>query len=310
MIDLRQLKTLKAIEQFGSVSAAAEQLHLTQSALSHQLRELEQWLEAPVFVRKSKPPQFSLMGSRLLALADEVLPLMQAAERDIRKLQRGQSGRLNMAMECHSCFDWLMPALNEFRRHWPEVELDFQSGFQGDAQADVLDGQLDWVVTSNPSQLNGLEYLPLFHYESVLVLSVDHLLHQKPVINADDLSNQTLISYPVDDERLDIMKHFLLPAGVMPSQRRYTELTMMMVQLVASGRGVCALPAWAAAEFVAKQWVKTRALGETGVWCTLYAAVRAADAELPYVQELQHIIQEGCLRLPVGVRSILSTSTK
>lgn len=310
MIDLRQLKTLKAIDQFGSVSAAAEQLHLTQSALSHQLRELEQWLDAPVFVRKSKPPQFSLMGARLLALADEVLPLMQAAERDIRKLQRGQSGRLNMAMECHSCFDWLMPALNEFRRHWPEVELDFQSGFQGDAQADVLDGQLDWVVTSNPSQLNGLVYLPLFHYESVLVLSVDHPLHQKPVIYADDLSTETLISYPVDDDRLDMVKHFLLPAGVMPSQRRYTELTMMMVQLVASGRGVCALPAWAAAEFVTKQWVKTRPLGEAGVWCTLYAAVRAADAELPYVQELQRIIQEGCLRLPVGVKSILSTATK
>lgn len=310
MIDLRQLKTLKAIEQFGSVSAAAEQLHLTQSALSHQLRELEEWLEAPVFVRKSKPPQFSLMGARLLALADEVLPLMQAAERDIRKLQRGQSGRLNMAMECHSCFDWLMPALNEFRRHWPEVDLDFQSGFQGDAQADVVDGQLDWVVTSNPSQLSGLVYLPLFHYESVLVLSVDHPLNQKPVIYADDLNLETLISYPVDDDRLDIVKHFLLPAGVMPNQRRYTELTMMMVQLVASGRGVCALPAWAAAEFVAKQWVKTRALGEVGVWCTLYAAVREADAELPYVQELQRIIQEGCLRLPVGVKSVLTTATK
>lgn len=310
MIDLRQLKTLKAIEQFGSVSAAAEQLHLTQSALSHQLRELEEWLEAPVFVRKSKPPQFSLMGARLLALADEVLPLMQAAERDIRKLQRGQSGRLNMAMECHSCFDWLMPALNEFRRHWPEVDLDFQSGFQGDAQADVVDGQLDWVVTSNPSQLSGLVYLPLFHYESVLVLSVDHPLNQKPVIYADDLNHETLISYPVDDDRLDIVKHFLLPAGVMPNQRRYTELTMMMVQLVASGRGVCALPAWAAAEFVAKQWVKTRALGEAGVWCTLYAAVREEDAELPYVQELQRIIQEGCLRLPVGIKSVLATATK
>ncbi|MDP1540954.1 MAG: LysR family transcriptional regulator [Moraxellaceae bacterium] len=310
MIDLRQLKTLKAIEQFGSVSAAAEQLHLTQSALSHQLRELEEWLEAPVFVRKSKPPQFSLMGARLLALADEVLPLMQAAERDIRKLQRGQSGRLNMAMECHSCFDWLMPALNAFRRHWPEVELDFQSGFQGDAQADVLDGQLDWVVTSNPSQLSGLVYLPLFHYESVLVLGVDHPLNEKAVIYPDDLVPETLISYPVDDDRLDIVKNFLTPAGVMPSQRRYTELTMMMVQLVASGRGVCALPAWAAAEFVAKQWVKTRALGESGVWCTLYAAVREADAELPYVQELQRIIQEGCLRLPVGVKSIMTAASK
>ncbi len=310
MIDLRQLKTLKAIQQYGSLSAAAEQLHLTQSALSHQLRELEDWLGGAVLVRKTKPPQFSLMGERLLVLADEVLPLMRAAERDIRKLQRGQSGRLNMAMECHSCFDWLMPALNEFRRHWPEVELDFQSGFQSDAQADVLQGHLDWVVTSNPGNVPGLVYLPLFQYESVLVIAVDHALAEKSVIHPEDLLAETLISYPVDDERLDIVKHFLAPAGVMPVQRRRTELTMMMVQLVASGRGVCALPAWAAAEFVAKQWVTTRALGKSGVWCTLYAAVREADAELAYVQELQRIIQEGCLRLPVGVKSIVTAASK
>ncbi|MEL0028522.1 MAG: LysR substrate-binding domain-containing protein, partial [Perlucidibaca sp.] len=86
------------------------------------------------------------VGERLLALADVVLPALRQAERDIGKLSRGQAGRLIMAIECHSCFEWLMPTINSFRQHWPEVELDFQSGFHGDAQDSLAEGHLDCVV--------------------------------------------------------------------------------------------------------------------------------------------------------------------
>ena len=232
-----------------------------------------------------------------------VLPALREAERDIAKLQRGQSGRLIMAIECHSCFEWLMPALNLFRRHWPEVELDFQSGFHGDAQEDLQEGRLDWVVTSNPDRLPGLAYEPLFQYESVLVLANDHPLRHKEVIEPADLAGETLITYPVDHQRLDIFQHFLTPAGVVPATLRSTELTLMMVQLAASGRGVCALPNWAAAEYVTRGWVGTRQLGRTPVWCTLYAAVREEDRDLPYVQDLLRTIRENSRQILGGIRA-------
>lgn len=292
MIDLRQLRTLQAIQRQGSLSAAAERLHLTQSAISHQLRELEGLLGVPLLERKSKPPRFSPVGQRLLQLADQVLPLVQAAERDLAKQLRGESGRLMMALECHSCFDWLMPALNAFRPHWPEVVLDFRSGFHADAQQLLLEGELDWVVTANPSALPGLVFLPLFPYESVLVLANDHPLVAKAQIAPADLAAETLISYPVSDDRLDIMRHFLMPAGVQPARRRQVELTVMMVQLAANRQGVCALPAWAAAEYVDRGWVTTRPLGRGGIWCTLYAAVRAEDEQRAYVQDLLAIIRD------------------
>lgn len=303
MIDIRQLRTLQAIREAGSLAAAAERLHLTQSALSHQLRELEAWLDSPVLIRKTRPPRFTRVGERLLAAADVVLPALREAERDIAKLQRGQSGRLIMAIECHSCFEWLMPALNLFRRHWPEVELDFQSGFHGDAQEDLREGRLDWVVTSNPDRLPGLAYEPLFQYESVLVLANDHPLRHKEVIEPADLAGETLITYPVDHQRLDIFQHFLTPAGVVPAALRSTELTLMMVQLAASGRGVCALPNWAAAEYVTRGWVGTRQLGHTPVWCTLYAAVREEDRDLPYVQDLLRTIRENSRQILGGIRA-------
>lgn len=301
-MDIRQLRTLKAIHDTGSLVAAAERLHLTQSALSHQLRELEAEVDAVVLIRKTRPPRFTQIGERLLALADTVLPALREAERDIIKLRGGQAGRLIMAIECHSCYEWLMPTLNIFRQHWPEVEIDFQSGFHGDAQDDLENSRLDWVVTSNPSQVPGISYQPLFQYEPLLVLSNSHALNQKRDITPEDLAEETLITYPVDSDRLDIFQHFLTPAGVMPAKLRSTELTLMMVQLVASGRGVAALPSWAAAEYVARGWVKTRPLGSELVWCTLYAAIREEDVALPYMQDLLATIRDSSQQFLSGVR--------
>lgn len=301
-MDIRQLRTLKAIHDTGSLVAAAERLHLTQSALSHQLRELETEMDAVVLIRKTRPPRFTQIGERLLALAETVLPALREAERDIIKLRGGQAGRLIMAIECHSCYEWLMPTLNLFRQHWPEVEIDFQSGFHGDAQDDLQNSRLDWVVTSNPSQVPGISYQPLFQYEPLLVLSNTHALNQKRDIVPSDLAEETLITYPVDSDRLDIFQHFLTPAGVVPAKLRSTELTLMMVQLVASGRGVAALPSWAAAEYVARGWVKTRTLGSEPVWCTLYAAIREEDVALPYIQDLLATIRDSSQQFLSGVR--------
>lgn len=302
MIDIRHLRTLQALRDGGSLASAAQRLHLTQSALSHQLRDLEDWLGLEVLVRKTRPPRFTPAGLRLLALAEQVLPAMAAAERDLSRLRGGQAGRLTLAIECHSCFEWLIPTLNTFREQWPEVELDFQSGFHADAREQLLGRELDLVVTSNPDPLEGLVYLPLFRYESVLIVGKQHRLAGRSWVEPADLATETLVCYPVDPERLDVFQHFLSPAGVRPASIRTAELTLMLVQLVASGRGVAALPNWVAADYLERDWVKALPLGRDGVWCTLYAAVRADEAELLYVQEFLRLAREGCLGTLRGIR--------
>ncbi len=129
MLEIRHLKTLHALREADSLVEAAERLHLTQSALSHQFKELEERLGLPLFVRKTKPLRFTSAGLRLLQLADSLLPQLRAAERDLARLAGGTAGRLHMAIECHSCFQWLMPTIDQFRDAWPEVELDLASGF-------------------------------------------------------------------------------------------------------------------------------------------------------------------------------------
>ncbi len=285
MLELRHLRTLLTLREAGSLVEASERLHLTQSALSHQLKDLEQRLETSLFVRKTKPIRFTTAGLRLLRLADNVLPQVRQAERDLQRLSGGQAGRLHMAIECHSCFQWLMPTIDQFRNAWPEVEVDFASGFFFAPLPALARGELDLVVTSDPQDIPGLSYVPLFTYEAMLAIGNQHRLTERTHIEPQDLAGETLICYPVERNRLDIFTQFLEPAGVEPADVRNAELTIMMMQLVASGRGVCCLPNWAITEYLQRGYVSARPLGRDGLFGTLYAAVREDMLDMSYLQD-------------------------
>lgn len=304
MLDIRHLKTLAALRDAGSLVEAAERLHLTQSALSHQFKEMEDRLGMPLFVRKTKPVRFTSAGLRLLQLTDEVLPLMRGAERDIARLQGGSAGRLHMAIECHSCFQWLMPTIDQFRDAWPEVELDLASGFSFAPLPALARGDLDLVVTSDPVELSGISYIPLFTYEALLAVAKQHPLAKKAYVVPEDLSTETLITYPVEHDRLDIFNHFLVPADIEPAQVRTAELTVMMMQLVASGRGVCCLPNWAMHEYSAKGYVSARRLGAKGLFSTLYAAVRSDMLDAAFMRDFLLTAKDTSFTTLAGVSAV------
>ena len=301
MIEIRHLKTLIALRETGSLVEAAERLFLTQSALSHQLKELESRVECELFIRKSRPLRFTEAGKRLLLLADDVLARVSDAERDVKKLVHGEAGRLYMAIECHSCFNWLMPTIDIYRNQWPAIELDFSGGFTFEPLPALAQGDIDLVITSDPQVIKGIEYVPLFGYEMQIALANEHRLTAREYLQPQDLADQTLISYPVSRNRLDVFTQFLMPAGVEPAAVRTSELTLMMVQLVASGRGVCALPNWVAAEYVAQGLISVRSAGPQGIWPTLYAAVREEYLVLPYVQDFLALAKAHCLKNLQGV---------
>lgn len=297
-LEIRQLKTLLALRDTGSLVAAAEQLCLTQSALSHQLKELEGQLGRPLFQRKSRPVRFSEAGARLLQLAEQVLAAMADAERDLHRLLHGEAGRLFMAIECHSCFNWLMPVLDAYRPRWPQVELDFSGGFTFEPLPALARSEVDLVVTTDPQPLRNLVYEPLFDCEMLLAVAPGHPLAGQAWVSPQALADQCLITYPVAPARLDIFNRFLTPAGVRP-QTRQTELTLMMVQMVAAGRGVCCLPNWVLADY--GNQVRGLRLGQ-GLWSRVYLALRAETRASAYAQDFIRLAREHCFASLQGIR--------
>ena len=305
VIELRHLKTLVALRDNGSLVEAAESLFLTQSALSHQLKDLEERLECSLFVRKTKPPRFTSAGRRLLNLADEILPMVKSAERDISRLAGGEVGRLHICIECHSCFQWLISCLDLYRANWPEVELDLSGGFSFAPLPALVRGDLDLVITSDPVELPGITYIPLSCYEAMLAISNDHRLARQAMVLPDDLESEMLITYPVDRDRLDIFTRFLEPMDIEPASVRTVELTPMMIQLVASGRGVTCLPNWALTEYLEQGTVMAKKLGDSGLWCTLYAAIREDQLEMAFMQDFLNTAVETCFSNLNGIKAVV-----
>lgn len=291
IIELRHLKTLLALEETGSVSLAAKRVFLTQSALSHQIRMLENHYGAPLFERKSTPLRFTPVGERLLRLAHDLLPQVTDAERDLVRIIEGEAGELRIAVECHTCFDWLMPAMGEFRPIWPQIELDIVSGFQADPVGLLLQHRADLAIVSEAEKQSGISFQPLFAYEMVGICAKDHPLAAKNVWTAEDFIGETLITYPVPDEMLDLPKKILIPKNINPP-RRHSELTIAIIQLVASRRGIAALPYWTVMPYLEKGYVVHRQITDDGLQSKLYAAIRTEDTDKSYLNNFCQIIRE------------------
>jgi len=298
------METLLALAECGSLSKAAERLCLTQSALSHQLKALESHYGAALVEKNIRPLRFTAIGQRLLTLARQVLPLVAEAGRDVARLAQGHAGPLRVTVQCHNCFDWLMPAMDSYRSLWPEVELDIISGFVIDPLPLLERGEAELaVVHDRPPPHPHVTFSPLFRYQSVALMSPKHPLAAKSWLEARDFADQTLITYPVPDEMLDVMKHCLTPAGVNP-RRRTAELTVAILQLVASGRGIAALPSWTVGNYIDRGYVVSRPIGPSGLSCELYAATTHAGAEAAYIREFISLTREQSLTELTGVSAL------
>ena len=280
MIDLRHLRTLTALVETGSLTAASVRLHLTQSALSHQIAALEESLDLLLFVREQRPLRLTPAGEQLLALARRVLPEVEETRRRLARMKTAAAPReLRIAVECHTCYDWLMPAMDAYRERHPEVEQDLVPGFHAEPLALLAERRADLVIVSEAKARGGIAYFPLFAYEMVALAARTHPLSGKRHLTARDFAGETLITYPVPDRMLDVVRQVLKAGGVNPP-RRTAELTVAILQLVASRRGIAALPRWAVQPYLDRGYVTALPIGAKGVWGRLYAAVRVAEREL------------------------------
>lgn len=284
MLERIHLTIVQQVEKQGSLTAAAKALHLSQSALSHSIRKLEQRLGIEIWRREGRHLELTQSGAYLLSIAHRVLPQLALAEERLQQFAQGERGALRIGMECHPCYQWLLKVIAPYLNAWPDVDVDVKQKFQFGGIGALLGYEIDLLVTPDPLYKPNLQFDPVFAYEQVLVVAEDHSLAKVSFATPTDLIEETLISYPVDIGRLDIYNQFLLPAGITPRRHKTIETTDIMLQMVASGRGVAALPRWLIEEYQDRLPITPIRLGEKGIAKQIFLGSRITDQKVDYME--------------------------
>jgi LysR family transcriptional regulator, regulator for metE and metH len=283
MLERSHLLVVREVERQGSLTAAADTLNLTQSALSHAVKKLEQQLGTPVWTREGRSLRLTQAGQYLLRLANRMLPQFELAEERMKQYAQGERGTLRIGMECAPCYQWLLKVVSPYLARWPDVDVDVKQRFQFGGIGALIGYEIDVLVTPDPLKKEGLRFQPVFDYEQVLVVADGHSLASEPYITPSQLSTEVLITYPVETDRLDIYTQFLTPAKIVPRRHKVIETTDIMLQMVASGRGVAALPRWLAEEYASWMPLTPVQLGKKGIAKQIFLGTRKADEEIDYL---------------------------
>ncbi|WP_414444720.1 LysR family transcriptional regulator [Burkholderia sp. 22PA0106] len=283
MLERIHLVIIREVQRQGSLTAAAAALFLTQSALSHTVKKIEQQLGTPIWDREGRGLRLTQAGHYLLSLAERLLPQFEHAEARMKQYADGERGTLRIGMECAPCYQWLLKVVSPYLTRWPDVDVDVKQRFQFSGIAALFGYDIDVLVTPDPLARPGLRFDPVFDYEQVLVVAEDHPLADARYVKPEQLIDETLITYPVETDRLDIYTHFLRPAGVVPRRTKAIETTDIMLQMVANRRGVAALPRWLAEEYADRVPVVPVKLGKNGIAKQIFLGTRDADASVDYL---------------------------
>ncbi len=283
MLERSHLEILFEVRRQGSVTAAAEALHLSQSALSHSMKKLEQQAGTAIWIREGRSLRLTQAGDYLLAVAQRLLPQLVLAEEQLAQYAQGERGTLRIGMECHPCYQWLLKVVAPYLAAWPLVDVDVKQKFQFGGIGALLGYEIDLVVTPDPVLRPGLRFEPVFGYEQVLVVHEDHPWAGQDEVRPEQLAGETLITYPVPLDRLDIYNLFLLPAHCAPRRHKTIETTDIMLQMVAGGRGVTALPKWLVTDYAPHLRLRTLRLGPRGIQKHIHLGAREADWDTDYL---------------------------
>lgn len=285
MLERIHLEILNAIKEHGTLTKAADSLHLSQSALSHSIKKLESQVNTTIWTKDGRNLRLTNAGRRIQTLANRVLPQFEHTELLLKQIAKGEMGSLRIGMECHPCYQWLLRVIEPYLRQWPEIDMDVKQAFQFGAIGALLNYEIDIIITPDPLFKPKIEYIPVFNYEHKLVVAESHELANQDFVLPQQLSDEVLFSYPVEPQRLDIFSQFLNPAKCSVKKYKTIETTEIMLQMVAAGRGVCALPGWLVDEYCKTMPIKSLRFGDKGIAKQIFVGLRKDEQCIEYFSD-------------------------
>ena len=288
-LEVRHLRLVSAVAEVGSLTRAGDRLHLTQSALSHQLRDIESRLGAALFLRVGKRLVLTPAGERLLATARDVLDRLDRTEQDIHQMGKARAGMLRLTTECYTCYHWLPPLLVRYRKRFPEVEVRIDVGATGRPLDMLLAGKLDLAIMSSPVRDRRLVSRPVFDDELVVVAARNHRFAKQTHVRLSDLRDETLYVYPPKEESR-VLQEVLVPSGHVPARVEEVMLTESIAELVKAGLGVSVLARWAVQPLVDAGSLVIRPLTARGLRREWRAVMPKDLADADYIGEFIELL--------------------
>jgi LysR family transcriptional regulator for metE and metH len=291
-LEIRHLRLVAEIADAGSMTAAADRLHLTQSALSHQLRDIEGRVGTPFFTRLGRRMVLTEAGRRVLDTARRVVADVQRAEDDLRRIAGHTDGSIRVCTECNTGYHWLGPLLTVFRRKHPRVAIHVAADSTSEPLQALLDARVDLAILIDPTRDKRLRLRPLFDDEMVAIVAKDDSLAKRRWISPEDLAARHLLLYSSHPDDSFTFRRVLRPAGLTPARVSFIMLTEAMIELARAGAGVGVLPRWSAQRAIAGGGIAALSLTRRGMRRQWVAATLAAQTDPPYLVDFVDLLSE------------------
>ena len=301
-LEIRHLQMVDMIARQGGLTAASKRLYVTQSALSHQLRQIEERLGTSLFVRSGRKMILTEAGRRILKTAQSVLQELNSTEQEVRGLASGREGILRISTQCNTCYHWLPPLIRKFHQQYPRVDVDINVAATRDPWGALWSGELDLAIVYNIPNTKGLTTYSLFDDELMAIVHPDHPLGKKDFVTARDFTDENLIVYMTPTEENFLFQKVLIPANISPRKITQVMLTEAIVEMIKAGFGIGVLSHWFSAPYVREKSIRAVRITKKGLkrkW--IGAAIQRSD--LPsYISEFTSLLSKSALPVREKIR--------
>jgi LysR family transcriptional regulator for metE and metH len=288
-IGLNHLKLVKAVAEDGTLTRAAHRLHVTQPAVSHLLRDLEQRIGAPVFIRQRHRMVLTRAGERLLDAARTILPRLDQLAQDVDQIVTGRQGILRIATQCYTCYHWLPQRVRALRLAFPDVDIEIIAEATANPYPYLLDGKIDLAIVHTKVAERRFVFRSLFDDELVLVVSKRHPFSTRKHVEITDLSGQHVL-HAIPAEMNVFIQRVLMKARVVPKRMSHVQLTEALIEMVKADLGVAVIARWAAAPHLLDGELKSVRLGRRGIWREWSAAVLRDRPKEPILKAFLEVL--------------------